>query len=136
MNNEVEKNQDFKQSFTAETFASFLRRSRMRLQKTMGQMARELGITVVYYSEVEAGKKPAFPDKKVSYATLATTLNIPEELLKNLATFDRDKRTILKSFSCTQDNAHLAVAFGRRLTNNDLSEKQLKKIQKILNEVE
>lgn len=132
MNHETENNPDFK----IENFADFLRRSRIRLQKTMGQMARELGITIVYYSEVEAGKKPAFPDKKVSYATLANTLNISEQALKSLAAFDREKRTILKAFSCSHDNANLAVTFGRRLTNNELSEKQLQKIQKILNEVE
>lgn len=102
----------------------------------MGEVARDLGITVVYYSEVESGKKPAFPDKKVSYMLLAKVLQIPEENLKAIANFDREKRDILKRFPCNETTAHLAVAFGRRLTNNALTEKQLQKIQKILNEGE
>ena len=115
------------------SFADFLRNTRIQLQKTMGQLARELGITVVYYSEVEAGKKPAFPDKKVSYENLAKILQVSEQSLRGRADIDRAKRAILKTFACSNDNANLAVAFGRRLSNNDLSPKQIQKIQKILN---
>jgi transcriptional regulator with XRE-family HTH domain len=119
-----------------ESFASFIRTCRIRQQKTMGQVSRDLGITVVYYSEVEAGKKPAFPDGKVDYKILARTLDVSEFTLKRTAEIDREKRQILKAFGCNDDSADLAVAFGRRLTNNDLTEKQIHKIRRILNEVE
>lgn len=117
-----------------ESFAESLRQARIRLQKTMGQVARELGITIVYYSEVEAGKKPAFPEKKVSYFTLAKILETSEQNLKSIAQLDREKRNMQKAFSCRPEQAQLAVSFGRRLSNNDLSEKQILKIQNILNE--
>ncbi len=120
----------------SESFASFLRRSRINANKTMGQLARELGITVVYYSEVEAGRKPAFPDKKVDYGVLASSLNTTENQIKKIAGIDREKRQILKVFDCDHATADLAVAFGRRLSKNDLSTKQLDKIRKILNEGE
>jgi transcriptional regulator with XRE-family HTH domain len=118
------------------TFAHFIRASRIALQKTMGQVSRDLGITVVYYSEVEAGKKPAFPDGKVDYSILAKALNVSHFTLKRIAEMDREKRQIIKAFGCSQESADLAVAFGRRLNNNDLSEKQIGKIRRILNEEE
>jgi len=117
-----------------ESFADLLRKSRIRVGKTMGQIARDLGITVVYYSEVEAGKKPAFPHGKVDYAVLADSLEVQESALKKVAELDREKRQLIKAFGCTDKNANLAVAFGRRLTKNDLSDKQIAKIHKILNE--
>ncbi|HEY8272597.1 MAG TPA: helix-turn-helix transcriptional regulator [Pseudobdellovibrionaceae bacterium] len=120
----------------AESFASFLRRNRIATRKTMGQLARELGITVVYYSEVEAGRKPAFPDKKVDYEILASSLGTTENQIKKIADLDREKRQILKVFECDHSSADLAVAFGRRLSKNDLTAKQLSKIHKILNERE
>lgn len=120
----------------SESFASFLRRSRIARGKSMGQMARELGITVVYYSEVEAGHKPAFPDKKVDYEILAASLGTSEQQIMKIALSDREKRHILKVFECDQSSADLAVAFGRRLSKNNLSTKQIDKIRKILNEGE
>jgi transcriptional regulator with XRE-family HTH domain len=120
----------------SETFASFLRRHRIASEKTMGQVARELGITVVYYSEVEAGRKPAFPDKKVDYTTLASAIGTTEAHIKRIAAVDREKRQILKMFDCDHSTADLAVAFGRRLSKNDLNSKQIDKIRKILNEGE
>lgn len=119
-----------------ESFANFIRRHRVASGKTMGQMARELGITVVYYSEVEAGRKPAFPDKKVDYGNLAKILNTTETIVRKAAEMDREKKQMLKVFDCDLNNAELAVAFGRRLTKNNLSPKQIDKIRKILNEVE
>lgn len=120
----------------SESFASFIRRHRIASGKTMGQVARELGITVVYYSEVEAGRKPAFPDKKVDYTTLAKTLKSTESTIKKIAEIDREKRQFLKMFECDHSTADLAVAFGRRLSKNNLSTKQIDKIRKILNEGE
>lgn len=124
------------ENLSEETFAAFIRQARVRLQKTMGQIARDLGITVVYYSEVEAGKKAAFPDGKVDYRILASSLEIPEFNLKRVAEIDRERRQIIKAFGCSDESADLAVAFGRRLNNNALSDKQKLKIRRILNEVE
>jgi len=120
----------------AESFANFIRRHRIAAEKTMGQVARELGITVVYYSEVEAGRKPAFPEKKVDYGILANTLDTKESVIRFVAETDREKRQFLKMFECDQNTAELAVAFGRRLSKRDLSQKQIEKIRKILNEGE
>jgi transcriptional regulator with XRE-family HTH domain len=102
----------------------------------MGQIARELGITIVYYSEVEAGKKPAFPERKVDYLLLAKALGINEVLLRRVAELDREKRQIIKAFGCDGDSAELAVAFGRRLTNKSLTDTQVDRIRRILNEVD
>jgi len=120
----------------AMTFANFIRAQRIRAQKSMGQMARELNISVVYYSEVEAGKKPPFPVAKFDYPALATALNTDLQELMRVAENDREKRQIVRLFDCQDDMADLAVAFGRRLSNKQLTEQQVLKIREILNEGE
>ncbi|WII72168.1 helix-turn-helix transcriptional regulator [Bdellovibrio sp. 22V] len=117
-----------------ETFANCIKNLRIGAKKTMGQVARELGITVVYYSEVESGKKPPFPVGKVSLAKLAETLGVEEELLRVTADADREKRNFAKMFDCEPQYIDVAVAFGRRLSNKQLNEQQMRKIRDILNE--
>lgn len=121
---------------TSQTFAHFLRQHRIASGKSMGQLARELGITIVYYSEVEAGRKAAFPHRKVDYSLLASALAVPEEEIDRMAEQDRENRQMLKVFECDLGTADLAVAFGRRLSRKNLSPKQIEKIRRILNEEE
>lgn len=122
------------QGLRIESFADFLRALRLREKKSMGEVSRALDISVVYYSEVESGRKPPFPEGKVDYAVLAKVLKAQENDLKERAELDREKRRILKSFDCDDDSADLAVSFGRLLSNNELTDKQKEKIRKILNE--
>ncbi len=114
-------------------FGQLLRELRIKAEKSMGQVARHLGISVVYYSEVEAGKKPAFPFGKVDFTELANVLEASVNQLKSAAEEDRDRRQFSKIFGVEDKALGLAVQFGRRLSDNDLSDEQIAKIQKILN---
>lgn len=123
-------------NFLSETFSSFIRNLRIETKLSMGQVARDLGITVVYYSEVEAGKKPPFPEKKVSYQKLANVLKGSADELARMAENDREKRNYVKLFDCDNETADVAVSFGRCLSNKKLNAKQLQRIRDILKDGE
>ena len=66
------------------TFGTHLRDRRTHLGRTMGDVARQVGISVVYLSEMERGTKPP-PGTDLATA-LARTLDIlPETLLAEAA---------------------------------------------------
>lgn len=119
--------------FAFGTFAECIRSLRIKAGKSMGQVARELKISTVYWSEVEAGKKPAFPPGKVEMALLAEVLQASVDVLRLTAESDRQKRKVQKAFPCEEQYEELALAFGRRLTNKDLTDAQMRRIQDILN---
>jgi len=48
-----------------ETFATLYRRERSRAGKSMGEVARHLGISVTYLSDVERGKRPALSTERI-----------------------------------------------------------------------
>ncbi|MFS4459263.1 helix-turn-helix domain-containing protein [Bdellovibrio sp. HCB2-146] len=118
------------------TFGECIRSLRINAAKSMGQVARELGISTVYWSEVESGKKSAFPPGKVAMSLLAEVLGTSEELLRITAEADREKRKLTRAFECEAEYADLAVAFGRRINKKDLTEAQMIKIRDILNNKE
>lgn len=121
---------------TLGTFGDFIRSLRIQMGKSMGQVARELGISTVYWSEVESGKKPAFPPGKVAAARLAEVLATSEEVIRQVADADRSKRKLTKALECETEHADLLVTFGRRVSKKDLTETQLRKIRDILNNKE
>ena len=66
------------------TFGTHLRERRTHLARTMGDVARTVGISVVYLSELERGTKP--PPGGDLTAALARTLGIlPETLIAEAA---------------------------------------------------
>lgn len=71
-------------------FGETLKRRRLGLGLSMGQVARALGISVVHYSRVENGKEHPFPSAgKVDYEVLAKLLGADAAELLALAHKER-----------------------------------------------
>lgn len=70
-----------------QTFGQLLRKARREEGKTLGELARALGISVVYLSDVERGNRKPFAKKRI--LNVADLLKRgPEELLR-AADFER-----------------------------------------------
>jgi transcriptional regulator with XRE-family HTH domain len=108
------------------TFGELIRSSRRRLNKSLQDVADALGVSVVYVSEVERGKRPPFTIERLP--ALAQTLDLDLDTLKAAAWTHRkmiewDPDTA----SDKQVEALMALARG------GLSEPQLEAILKIAN---
>lgn len=76
-------------------FRSTIKQARLKRGLSMSHMARKLGISTVYYSDVEAGKLQPFPvSGKVSYGTLASELDLDKGQLERLAGVTRDSGSL------------------------------------------
>lgn len=97
----------------------------------MGEVARALAITTVYYSEVENGKKNAFPPHKVDYRILAQTVNGDQGELERLAIKERERLGIsLKpKTSSTQE---MVILLARCINDDLLDDHQIAKINQVL----
>jgi transcriptional regulator with XRE-family HTH domain len=104
----------------------------------MGQVAREIGVTTVYYSQVENGKMPPFPAGKVSHMRLAEALSIDPARVNELATelqiLAADTRGRLEfNVEKAKPNAkHMLVTLGRMVDENTLTDEVIARIQKEL----
>jgi hypothetical protein len=100
----------------------------------MGEVARSLGITTVYYSEVENSKKPPFAPDQIDFTKMASILNLNQSLLdelEDLAITVRGKVGVdLRSSDPRTRQVVRLVA--RRAQDNSLSEEQLSEIENIL----
>ena len=91
------------------SFGEVLRSLRIKADKSMGQVARELGITTVYYSEVETGKKKPFPEGKVSYQKLASFLNTNRDELEQIAVAEpKASKAAMEAAGETFENSTIA----------------------------
>lgn len=114
-------------------FGPLIRRLRIEKRMSMGQMARSLGISTVYYSEVESCKKRPFPEQKVSYIRLGEVLGESSESLRRLARLERQFMDIERFFEVNEENeAHLALAFARRLSDNSLTDSEIQQLRAVL----
>ncbi len=99
----------------------------------MGQVARAIGITTVYYSEVENGKKLPFPPHTIDYGALSEAVGGDREELEALATEGRASMGV--SIKTTNKRAQgVAVTLARRMHENSLDDEQLDAIERIINE--
>lgn len=114
-----------------ETFGGTLRSLRLKAKLSMGEVARTLGISVVYYSEVEGGRKKPFPEKTVDFVKLAKTLQGDVNGLRELAQAQRQELRI-DLFKADHQTAKLALLFGRRVDSDSLTVEQVEQIQQIL----
>ena len=111
-------------------FGEKLKELRVSAKKSMGFMARTLGISTVYYSEVEGMKKKPF-SSRVDYDLLANTLNTDKTELIELARIERSKLN-LDLFTKTHEIAHLALQFGRLVDEDSLTSEQIQEIKEVL----
>ncbi len=93
-------------------FTSTLLEHRKKANLSQRAVANELGISTVYYSDVEAGRKPAFPiDGKVSYAKLALVLKCDRAALERISGASRNEGydELLRICEATKE----ALLYGR-----------------------
>ena len=65
------------------SFGELIRSSRRRLDKSLQDVADALGVTAVYVSEVERGKRPPFTSERLT--ALAQVLELPLDQVKAAA---------------------------------------------------
>ncbi|WP_437639391.1 helix-turn-helix transcriptional regulator [Sorangium sp. So ce854] len=113
------------------SFPDRLRELRIGCDKSMGQVAREIGVTTVYYSQVENGKMPPFPAGKVDYVVLAKALNADWKELQTLAVESRGSVELNVS-KAKPGAASVLVQFGRAIDDGSLTESQIEGMRRIL----
>lgn len=108
-----------------ESFGDFIRTCRRNRELTLQEVADELGVSVVYVSEVERGKRPPFVAERLE--KLAKILHVDTRLLKSAAMRERSviefdpRRTSLKQ-----------VEVLNSLARGGLSDEQLDEILNIV----
>lgn len=113
----------------ATEFGALFRRIREDLGISMGQVARHLGVSVPYVSDVELGKRAPFTNEKIISAGLLFKIN-PLQLLKAAG----ESRGFFEIRPVTAMHATVGAALARRF--EDLSSEQLERIGRIVEEDE
>lgn len=120
------------------SFGDRLRELRIARDKSMGQVAREIGVTTVYYSQVENGKMPPFPAKKVDYRVLAATLSQDPQAQEALGAelhavaMNSRGRVEINLQHAREQAKNVALQFARKVSDSSLTDEQLEKIRKVL----
>ena len=108
------------------SFGEFIRANRRRLNKSLQDVADAIGVTPVYVSEVERGKRPPFTPERLT--ALATVLDLDLNELRATAWIEK-KMIEWDPNTTSQKQIEVLVALAR----GGLSENQLEEILKIAN---
>jgi transcriptional regulator with XRE-family HTH domain len=111
----------------ATEFGAFFRRIREDLRFSMGQVARHLGVSVSYVSDVELGKRAPFTDDRIK--TIAAYFGIKPEPMIEVA---GRCRGFFEIHPQNQMQFKVGAALARRF--GELSDDQLAKLQEIVGE--
>jgi transcriptional regulator with XRE-family HTH domain len=114
----------------SERFGDMLRRIRRKADKTLGDVARELGVSVPYISDVERGNRKPFTTERL--IQLARFLNSDGKLLIDAA--DKERGIIeydIRRASPLQADVVGGLVAG--LARGGVSDEQLEDIREILN---
>lgn len=112
---------------TMQDFGDMLRDQRKRAQKSMGDLARHLGVSVTYVSDVELGRRAPFAPERI-ISTGAYLGVDPAPLLAAAAKMKGAIELIAANASLRQ----LAVGAGLMRHWTELSDEQLAEIEKVL----
>lgn len=115
----------------ADRFGDLLRMLRREAGKTLGDVARELGVSIVYLSDVERGnRKPFNTERLVKTARFLKT--DPKKLIEAA---DREKGFIEYDIRKARPlEADVVSGLVAGLARGGVSDDQLEDIRKILNE--
>lgn len=114
----------------AERFGDLLRKLRRQADKTLGDVSRELGVSIPYLSDIERGNRKPFTTERL--LRLAKFLKTDASLLIEAA--DRDKGFIeydIRKASPLQADVVGGLVAG--LARGGVSDEQLENIKTILN---
>jgi transcriptional regulator with XRE-family HTH domain len=115
----------------ADRFGDLLRKLRRNADKTLGDVARALGISVVYVSDVERGNRNPFSTERI--LKVAEFLKADAEPL--IAAAERENGFIEYDLRKAPPlEAHVVGGLIHGLARGGVSEEQLEKIQEILGE--
>ncbi len=112
-------------------FHERLRELRLDAGRSMGEVARALNITTVYYSEVENGKKNAFPPHKVDYRVLAELVEGDQAELERLAIEGRKRHGIALQPK-TSSTQEMAILLARCINEDLLDDDSVAAINSVL----
>jgi transcriptional regulator with XRE-family HTH domain len=116
-------------------FGAKLRAARLAAGKSMSQVARAIGVTTVYYSEVEFGRKRPFSPVNIDFARLATELETDRRVLQQLAANERG--TVELRLDGTAPRVRrLALLLGSKLAEGELTDEEVQRLESVLAEDE
>lgn len=95
-------------------FGPLLREKRTQAHKTLGDVARALGCSVSFVSDVEHGRRHPFDRRQI--LKLADLLQMPAEPFALAAAKDRQ---VVKIESNREDHLEMAASFARVLDSGD-----------------
>jgi transcriptional regulator with XRE-family HTH domain len=109
------------------SFGELIRTSRRRLNKSLQDVADALGVSVVYVSEVERGKRPPFTNERLPALAEVLELNLGE--VRSAAWVGRGMIELDPDAAASQKQIEVLAALAR----GGLSESQLQAILDIAN---
>lgn len=112
-------------------FGDRLRALRHTADKTMGEVARALEVSVVYYSDVENGRRQPFPRESSRYEKLAQVLGGDAHELSDLAECSR-KMIEINLTELKQDEVQVTLALARKLRDKSLSPEMIVQLKDLL----
>jgi len=114
-------------------FGEKLREARLSSGKSMSQVARSIGVTTVYYSEVESGRKRPFSPANIDFGRLAAELGANRGELQQLAATERG--TV--EFKLADSPPHvrrLALLLASKITSGPLTDDEIRRLEEVLAE--
>jgi transcriptional regulator with XRE-family HTH domain len=112
-------------------FGALLRSSRKQRSLTLSRVARTLHISIVYYRDVELGRRRPFSALRIDFDALGEMLGLDPELLLGLAADERGQLEI--DFKrAGADERSLALLFARVLGKKKLARANLKDLKALL----
>jgi transcriptional regulator with XRE-family HTH domain len=97
-------------------------------------VARRLGISVVYYRDVERGQRRAFSAVKVDYEVLASVLDLDIDLLMSRAAGERGQLEF--NFGrASKEERRVALLLARQLGRKKLAKSRLATLTSLLRSV-
>jgi transcriptional regulator with XRE-family HTH domain len=111
------------------TFGSFLRAARVKAKKSAREVAEAIGVSHVFYGEVERGTRPPFKQDRWPAVVEA----IPGLTLEDLEHYAaRSKPVQLSIKDAPPRYQDLSLALARRINERDLTERQLDELFNVL----
>ena len=119
---------------TRSAFGPMLRTLRERKRLSLTSVARALGVSVVYYREVERSTRRPFSSVRVDFDALADLLGVQANELQRAAAEERGQLE-LDFRGSDRDAQRLAVLFANCLSKRRLAKASLTQLRRILERV-
>lgn len=113
------------------SFGRLLKSLRKGRQLTLSDVANAVGISVVYYRDIELGKRKPFSAMRVDFEVLAQKLGVEARVLLKSAANERGQLEF--DFTAAGEyERRIAVLFAQRFSTGRIAKADLQRINKIL----